>query len=431
LAVNDPRGGVLPDAEEQILARYCYLLSVYEVCYRNPMAANPLHSVSDHASVPTLLGVIPSQSTIDDICALIDGFVGTQSPLLDRPIVANPKFAESIRLGGADADLVVDHCLIDIKTVRATRLDRPTAYQVLGYALADSDDVYGISEVAIYLARQPALLRWSLDDLIDEASNGATDLAALRKGFSHQLNLMHRQSRPAQSERQCPELAHTTSRAAFPRVKCWCCGKLEDDTFVGTVSHAICSSCSSARAEGAALWESHVSQAIAALPISALESAGAWNGWVAELWQKGAVPEPRHWSVLAKLAGVSWETVGCEVHDQHNAKKDQARNEREMASWKREREVQTADAQRRAEVAWGADLGASTVDWDWWWGTLYPAISVDNMRSLSRTVIAHKLGISLGTAGRWKGGRAVPHPRYWPDLARLTGVTDTKLDTSG
>jgi len=35
-----------------------------------------------------------------------------------------------------------------------------------------------------------------------------------------------------------------------------------------------------------------------------------------------------------------------------------------MASWKRERDVQKADAQRRAEVTWGAELVAATVDWE-------------------------------------------------------------------
>jgi len=322
LSVNDPRGGVLPEAEEQTLARYCYLLSVYEVCYRNPMAANPLHSVSDRASVPTLLGVIPSQLAVEDICALIDGFVGTQSSLLGRPIAANPKFAESVRLGGADADLIVDHCLIDIKTVRAARLDRPAAYQVIGYALADSDDEYGISEVAIYLARQPALLRWSLDGLIDEASNGESDLATLRQEFSRQLDLMHGRLRLVPSDQPRSELAHATSQAAFPRVKCWCCGKFEDDTFVGTGSHAICFSCFATRDEGAALWESGVSEAIARLPISVLERAGARNTMLAELWRKGVVPEPRHWSALAKLAGISWETLECEAHDRRNAERE-------------------------------------------------------------------------------------------------------------
>jgi len=86
-------------------------------------------------------------------------------------------------IGGADADLVVDHCLIEIKATIRPKLSASWLYQLLGYALLDYSDRYEIHAVAIYFARQKKMLRWSLGSLIYELAGGSISPDALRGHF--------------------------------------------------------------------------------------------------------------------------------------------------------------------------------------------------------------------------------------------------------
>ena len=94
-------------------------------------------------------------------------FYETHSHLLSQRAILNPSFAwGSFHVGGADSDLIVGRCLIDIKTaVNPGKLAKPYwPYQLLGYALLDWDNHYRISELGVYLPRQTALVRWSLPE---------------------------------------------------------------------------------------------------------------------------------------------------------------------------------------------------------------------------------------------------------------------------
>lgn len=66
-----------------------------------------------------------------------------------------PTFAQSKALGGADADIVCDGVLLDLKSTAQARITgRPELWQLLGYAFADTEDRYSI-ELAGVIA-----LRW-------------------------------------------------------------------------------------------------------------------------------------------------------------------------------------------------------------------------------------------------------------------------------
>ncbi len=105
--------------------------------------------------------------------------------LLDRLTVLNPTFDGSRDVGGADADLIVDGCLLDIKARVGPRLlQGDDLYQLLGYVLLDYPDRYGIGEAGIYFARQRRMLHWPLEDLIGGLSGGdAPPLHELRDQF--------------------------------------------------------------------------------------------------------------------------------------------------------------------------------------------------------------------------------------------------------
>ena len=96
-----------------------------------------------------------------------------------------PTFAGSSYVGGADADLIVRNWLLDIKTTVQPRRDLPiTVRQLIGYALLDWDDEYGIEEVGVYFSRQGKFISWKLDELIERtATDGKTSLPELRREF--------------------------------------------------------------------------------------------------------------------------------------------------------------------------------------------------------------------------------------------------------
>jgi hypothetical protein len=118
-----------------------------------------------------------------------------------RPLVLNPKFNLSVALGGADADLVARHRLIDWKATTKTGIvGRAELWQLVGYALADTNDEYEIREVSIGALRWRSAIAWRLDDLLADLApgppanvrliNGAQierrpiDLGTLRKDFA-------------------------------------------------------------------------------------------------------------------------------------------------------------------------------------------------------------------------------------------------------
>jgi hypothetical protein len=95
-------------------------------------------------------------------------------------LLLNPTFREgSTLVGGADADLIVDGCLVDIKTRKDNTLDLHTLRQLVGYSVLarrfgveDSPEPYGgvpLTEVGVYFARAGVLQTYSLHHIIGEA----------------------------------------------------------------------------------------------------------------------------------------------------------------------------------------------------------------------------------------------------------------------
>ena len=86
----------------------------------------------------------------------------------ERLPLSNPQFGSifwaSPWIGGADADIVDEGCLIDVKCgkkIEATKFIR----QAIAYAMLDVEDDYHLESVAIYLARQGVLWKIPLDDV--------------------------------------------------------------------------------------------------------------------------------------------------------------------------------------------------------------------------------------------------------------------------
>ena len=179
---NHPCGALMSPSAEAELARFCYVLAMYESLFRAAVVNSPLFSLGAKASADEQLALAPPPA-VADLVALTGAAVAAMGHLFKKSMISNPVFAGSLDVGGADADLIINRCLIDIKTTKNRSLDRRTAYQLVGYLLLDYENQYRINSLGFYLSRIPALIVWPVDEAIAIMSNGHETVSSLRNGL--------------------------------------------------------------------------------------------------------------------------------------------------------------------------------------------------------------------------------------------------------
>lgn len=178
----------LPAVEEDVLNRYCIVLALFEEVVRAGLSHNSPLSKERFNSAEDLLSVA-EPSSLDDMRQISWRFYDGFSPLLELPHILNPTFDGSIDVGGADADLIVDGALIDIKTSKNRRIDAYFIRELLGYTLLDYSDRYHIDSIGLYMSRQGILFKWSLDEVIADLCPGpASSIAELRAKFQELMD---------------------------------------------------------------------------------------------------------------------------------------------------------------------------------------------------------------------------------------------------
>jgi hypothetical protein len=182
LAQVKPVGQTIDDATEQIFAKYCYCLAMYESLFRAQNPTSPLLNLPCGASVEEHLNLVPDEA-VKDLLSLTKAAITSFTPHRDKNIIPNPSFKGSNDVGGADADIIIDNWLIDFKTVKEPSLKRDMLYQLVGYAILDYDDRYKISHAGFYLSRAPAFLQFEINQMIDTMSQGKETLFGLRFQF--------------------------------------------------------------------------------------------------------------------------------------------------------------------------------------------------------------------------------------------------------
>jgi hypothetical protein len=162
----------LPEDEWIELARLAGILARFEQFFRAgpavwPYLAGPLREF--HGDLNELaIGLVDGQ-TLKDVCTLSRCAVEDHLSIRDAAeLHIGPMFAQSGPLGGADADLIYDGTLLDLKSTGAERvLGRIELWQLLGYLFADTDDAYRIRRVGFSALRRRRSIFWSSQELID------------------------------------------------------------------------------------------------------------------------------------------------------------------------------------------------------------------------------------------------------------------------
>lgn len=134
--------------------------------------------VLDHLTPPmiehgqdlrALAAALVSPPTLEDVKALGRATVQDHGNIrCAKELFIGPTFAQSLALGGADADVVYDGTLIDLKSsAQAGVVGRLEAWQLLGYVFADTDDICHIERVGFAALRRRRTRIWPAQELID------------------------------------------------------------------------------------------------------------------------------------------------------------------------------------------------------------------------------------------------------------------------
>ena len=162
---NQTVGKKLTESDEDRLNRHCVVLALLEEVYRGGVRPESPLSTMESSNEEALLSLV-LQEWISDLTRLSWAFYDGFNYLLPLDRVLNPEFDGSEDVGGADADLIVDGTLIDIKTTVEQRIRSEWIWQSLGYALLDYSDRYRIDAIGLYVARQGIFFKWDLRDAI-------------------------------------------------------------------------------------------------------------------------------------------------------------------------------------------------------------------------------------------------------------------------
>ncbi|WP_052665126.1 hypothetical protein [Nitriliruptor alkaliphilus] len=180
------RGGHGQPRDEEPLARAALSLAAYETCYRQGVAPDdPLVDVRSDTAVDRMLAGWEA-SAVDDLLRLMAAARGGLRELFPAAVMdLNPTFGGRETVG-ADGDLIVDGCLIDLKTVSRPEIKREWVWQQVGYLLLDGGRRQ-IGQVGFYLSRHARLLLWPVPEFVAVAADRPVLLDELADGFAAAL----------------------------------------------------------------------------------------------------------------------------------------------------------------------------------------------------------------------------------------------------
>ena len=147
---------------------------------------HPLAAYRDATSLESAFERVP-RGVVDELIELLEA---NREHIceLPSPRLKGPHFASSGLVGGADCDLLVGTHIVELKTVSDRALDRDFLRQLVGYALLDTTDEFGITHVTLWFTRHAFSMTWNVEELLFELSGGSTlTLTERREAFRDSL----------------------------------------------------------------------------------------------------------------------------------------------------------------------------------------------------------------------------------------------------
>lgn len=174
------------------LAQACWPLALATEVYRAGvwLPGSPLVQLLGKRRVSrrSLLG-LATDDAVGELMQLCDVASERFIPWLRSPVVLAPSFKAS-KLLPADADLIAGGSLLELKVMAGTTsqrtglkrdfLKKEYLYQVLLYALFDTMDDYGITDLGIYSARYGNLHTWPLLEVMERSAGQRMNVASER-----------------------------------------------------------------------------------------------------------------------------------------------------------------------------------------------------------------------------------------------------------
>lgn len=157
--------GEIPVGDESILSRVSVVLAWLDTGFRSGGRWSEgmkavAKGIDEHGSQGWDHYAASADNSVADEVAALFAAAREHLPAFTGARIG-PEFAGSPAVDGADADLIVENCLYDIKTTTDPRRKLPYSLrQLIGYALLDWDDEYALNQVGFYYSRQATLMTW-------------------------------------------------------------------------------------------------------------------------------------------------------------------------------------------------------------------------------------------------------------------------------
>jgi hypothetical protein len=193
-----PVGRRIAPEDELELCRYCYVLALLDVRLSSLirddgiLQRSPLATLAPGATVDDLLG-LANPEWVKDMARMSWLFYERHANILRQKVHVHPNIIQNHGLVGAEPDLLLNGCVVDIKTTVSPELPTLWLYQVLAYVLTDTTDGWHIGGAGFYLARQGRFVRWPLNRLLPTVTGSdSVALPVLREQFSQVLRRVQR-----------------------------------------------------------------------------------------------------------------------------------------------------------------------------------------------------------------------------------------------
>jgi len=197
----------LADRGDEWWARVCYALALLVELYRAAAVEHSRLMRLDERSRAADLLELANDVEVADLIAMRDLARERLLPALPAGQVATGMTFDGSADLSADADLIAGGVLVDFKAgqggtprvdgTRAASLGRTDLDQLLGYALMDYSNTFGLHTVGVYAARFGHLATWPLAELSERMGGHPHSLTDLRTQFAQvlrtQLPRYHRQ----------------------------------------------------------------------------------------------------------------------------------------------------------------------------------------------------------------------------------------------